>query len=252
MIDDRLEIVGGVEVAEDVKKRVMTTGVKGLDYDKAVELGLFQRIANLLCVTHAMILASHRVYDGVAYLIQEINARKNEIAYEMNLFDKAFDRFVKFWTSYYAHDVSGREVNEEMESLYHKAMYWAQIPETWQLGDKQRLDDPTDIAIRADINGKVLTFRKTKINEEETSDGKEQWAVTKFDIESGKQVCVEENMDKASALMVAKRLSSDDSGSIYTAVIARKVVTEYTEVTPYKAFMNNATIGSVKNVLRKD
>jgi hypothetical protein len=42
-----LDIIGGVEVAEDIKHRVQTTGVRGLDYEKAKELGVFQRIASM-------------------------------------------------------------------------------------------------------------------------------------------------------------------------------------------------------------
>ena len=103
MIKENVEIVGSVDIADDIKRKVQTTGVRGLDFEKAQELGVFQRIANLLCVTHASIMAAYRIYGGVDYLIDQLNARKNEIAREMNMFDKAFDRFVKFWTGYYAH-----------------------------------------------------------------------------------------------------------------------------------------------------
>ena len=44
------------------------------------------------------------------YLVDELRARKNEIAKEMNSFDKAFDRFVRFWTSYYEEGMSCDEV----------------------------------------------------------------------------------------------------------------------------------------------
>lgn len=56
----RINIVGGVHVAGDIHKRIETTGVRGLSTEKAFELGVYQRIANLLCVTHASIMAIGR------------------------------------------------------------------------------------------------------------------------------------------------------------------------------------------------
>lgn len=50
MIKENVEIVGSVDIADDIKRKVQTTGVRGLDIEKAQEYGIFQRIANLLCV----------------------------------------------------------------------------------------------------------------------------------------------------------------------------------------------------------
>ena len=63
--ENKIDIIGGVEVAEDIKHRVQTTGVRGLDIEKATELGVFQRIANLLCVTHASVIAAYRIYGEI-------------------------------------------------------------------------------------------------------------------------------------------------------------------------------------------
>jgi hypothetical protein len=86
-----------------------------LDFEKAKKLGFFTRISNLLCAAHASIMAAYRIYGGVDYLLSEFGGRKNEIAREMNVFEKAFTRFINFWTGYYAHGGAGREVNEETE-----------------------------------------------------------------------------------------------------------------------------------------
>ena len=83
--ENKIDIIGGVEVADDIKHRVQTTGVRGLNFEKATELGVFQRIANLLCVTYTSVIAAYRIYGGVDYLIDQLNARKNEIAREMNM-----------------------------------------------------------------------------------------------------------------------------------------------------------------------
>ena len=245
MLKENIEIVGGVEIADDIQHRIKTTGVRGLDYEKAQELGVFQRIANLLCVTHASIMAAYRVYGGVDYLIDQLNARKNEIAREMNLFDKAFDRFVKFWTGYYAHGKSGREVNFEMENLYHKIMEWMQMPENWQFGEPQRTEPKEDACIRVDLpNERVFTFHKTSLNEE-TLESKETWGVFCYDPKTNKQTSINVNMDKASAMMVAKRLSSENPDCIYSASIIRDVVEKRIEVVPFKAYMANKTVGKL-------
>ena len=50
-------------------------------------------------------------------------------------------------------------------------------------------------------------------------------------------------MDKASAMMVAKRLSADDTTNIYTASMVRDYMERKTEITPYKAYKANETVG---------
>ena len=178
------EIIGlnGAGVVEDdIIKRLKTTGVRGLDFEKAKELGVFTRISNLLCATHASIMAAYRIYGGVDFLMDELHGRKNEIAREMNAFDKAFERFVKFWTGYYAHGTAGQEVNEETETLFRHIMEWAQLPYQWELGDPQRVDDNgTDVAIRINTPEKQLTFRTTTVKEEVVGEGDESWCVSKY------------------------------------------------------------------------
>ena len=52
-------------------------------------------------------------------------------------------------------------------------------------------------------------------------------------------------MDKASAMMVAKRLSEENPENIYSTAIIRDVVEKKTEVIPFKAFRNNQTVGKL-------
>ena len=242
---------GASVVADDIEKRLKTTGVRGLDFEKAKELGFFTRISNLLCVAHASIMAAYRIYGGVDYLLSEFGGRKNEIAREMNIFEKSFDRFVKFWTGYYAHGQAGKEVNEETEALFRHIMEWSQLPYQWNLGDPQRVDDNrTDVAIRIETPEKMLTFRTTTVNEEIIGNCDESWCVTKFDQTAHKQECVEENMDKASATMVAKRLSSDDPANIYTASMVREYTERKIEITPFKAYKANETVGRLTKMIK--
>ena len=241
-----LELKESSVIADDVEKKIRTAGVRGLDFEKAKELGLFNRISNLLCAVHASIMAAYRIYGGVDSLLSVFGGRKNEIAKQMNDFERSYDKFVRFWTDYYAHGEAAKEVNEETETLYRRIMEWAQLPYQWNLGDAQRTDDNgVDIAIRMDVNDKTLTFRTTAINEEIVDDGKETWCVTRYDTNEHKQVCVEENMDKASAIMVAKRLSDNDKKNVYTASFVRDVVERKTIVTPFKAFCANETVGTL-------
>ena len=61
-----IELEDASVIVSDIEKRIRTTGVKGLDFEKAQELGMFQRIANLLCASHASITAAYRIYGGAA------------------------------------------------------------------------------------------------------------------------------------------------------------------------------------------
>lgn len=237
-------------IEDDVEKRIRTTGVRGLDFEKAKELGFFTRISNLLCATHASIMAAYRIYGGVDYLLTNFGGRKNEIAREMGVFEKSFTRFVNFWTSYYAHGGAGIEVNEETEVLFRRIMDWAQLPMKWELGDKQRVEDEgLDVAIRINLdNGKQYTFKTTTLKEDIVGDDEETWCVTKYDTKEHKQTTVEENMDKASAMMVAKRLSSEDCDNIYTASRVREYMERKTEIVPFKAYKENQVVGSLTKV----
>ena len=243
------KVVGGVEIANDIQKKIQTTGVRGLDFEKAKELGVFQRMGHLLSICHSSVLAAYRIYGEMDYLVDELRARKNEIAKEMNLFDKAFARFVRFWTTYYEYGVSNSEVVDATESLYHNIMKWAQLPETWQLGGEQRIDDETDVAIHINTKDKTLAFRKASLDVE-TEIGNESWCVLKYNSKTNKQECVESDMDKASAIMSAKRLSDNDKESFYTAAIVQDVTEKRTDITPFKVFKDKETVGKVVKNLK--
>lgn len=232
-------------IEDDIEKKIRTVGVKGLDFEKAKELGFFTRISHLLCATHAAVMAAYRIYGGVDYMLSEFGGRKNEINREMNTFEKSFEKFIRFWTDYYAHGGAGREVNEETELLYRRIMEWAQLPFTWNLGDPQRVeDDGLDVAIRVDIDDdKQYTFRTTTIEGDIVGAAEESWCVTKYDTLEHKQTTVEERMDKASAMMVAKRLSHDDPNNIYTASIVRDYMEKKIDIVPFKAYKANETVG---------
>lgn len=243
------KVVGGVEIANDIQQKIKTTGVRGLDFEKAKELGVFQRMGCLLSVCHSSVLAAYRIYGEMDYLVDELRARKNEIAKEMNLYDKAFDRFVKFWTTYYGNKDSNSEVVDATESLYHNIMKWAQLPETWQLGDEQRIDNETDVAIHIKTDDKILTFRKASLNVENHIEN-ESWCVLKYNSKTNKQERVESDMDKASAIMSAKRLSDNDKESFYTAAIVQDVTERRTDITPFKVYKDKETVGKVVKNLK--
>ena len=250
MIKEKIELVGGVEIAEDIKKKIKAVGVRGMDMEKAKELGFFTRISNLLCASHASITAAYRIYGQVDYLLSEFGGRKNDIAKAMGDFEKAFTRFINFWTVYYASGEAGKEMNEETENLYHRIMEWAQLPEQWGLGDQQRMEEKSDVAIKVyiDETDKELYFHSTNVSTEMVGDAEESWCVTKYDIKEHKQTTVNTDMDKASAMMVAKRLSDEDPDNIYTASVVQDIMERKTEVTPFKAFKANQTIGKLTNI----
>lgn len=248
MLKECIELVGSVDVADDIQKKVKTVGVRGLDFEQAKKLGVFTRIANLITVMHATISAAYMIYGDVDYMIDSISSRKNEIAKQMNVFEKAYDKFFSFWTEYYT--VEQRTVSNEIEILFHRIMEWAQLPEYWNLGDEQRTnEDDITVAIRIDSedDDRVYTFRNTSVNVE-TLESEESWGVLCYDPRTNKQTVENTDMDKASATMVAKRLSCENPQYIYTAAIIHDVKERRTDVTPFKAFRNNKTVGKVLKV----
>ena len=245
-----IELEDASVIVSDVEKRIRTTGVKGLDFNKARELGMFQRIANLLCASHASIVAAYRIYGGAAKIMNDFGARRLDISKAMSDFEKAFMKFTDFWTGYYASGQSGIEINNDTENLYRHIMQWAQLPFSWSLGDEQRTpDESVDIAIRLDIGDKQLTFRRTVIDEQ-VAESSESWCVTKYDIHKKKQTIVEDNMDKASAMMVAKRMSADDDTAVYTASMVQRANKFETSVLPYKSYHMNGTVGKLTKQFR--
>ena len=242
-----VELNANSVVEDDVYKRIHTTGVRGLSYENAKELGFFTRISNLLCASHASIMAAYRIYGGVDYLLSEYGGKRNEIAKAMNEFEKAFIKFTNFWTDYYASGSAGIEMGEETEILFRRIMQWAQLPMEWNLGDKQRVEeDDIESAIHIAIgDGKEYIFNTTIVQEDAVDEPKETWCVTKYDTLEHVQKTVEEDMDKASAMMVAKRLSTDDPKNIYTASVVQEIMEHKVQVVPYKAYKENKVVGKL-------
>lgn len=245
MIKEGVELKESLTIIEDVQNRIKKTGVRGLDFQKAKELGVFERISNVLCAVHATVVAAFRIYGDIDYMISEYGGRKNEIARAMNEYEKSFDKFFRFWTEFYASKDSSMDMIEDSESLYHRIMEWADLPETWELGGEQRLKRK-NFAIKIETDGDVLYFHKGVAESEPIGDVDESWCVTKFDRMEHKQTTIHTDMDKASALMAAKRLSADDTKNIYTASILRKAVERKETIIPFKAFKANQTIGKIK------
>ena len=247
MIKENISIDESVTIVKDVEKKVKTVGVRGLDFNQAKELGLFQRISNTLCVVHSCIVAAYRVYGDADYLLSEIGAKKNEIAKAMNDYVRAFSKFFSFWTTYYTDANSKADVMKDTESLYHRLMDWADLPENWQLGDEQKLKRK-NVAIKAEIDDDVYYFHTGTMESKEIGDAEETWCVTKYDRKEHKQTTVNVDLDKASAVMVAKRLSVNDTENIYTASRLRIVTEENTNVLPFKVYYQGNVIGNIKNI----
>ena len=249
MIKEHIELLGGVTAKEDVEKRIRYVGVRGMDMEQAKEVGFFNRVSNLLCTVHATIVAAYHIYGYVDWMLTDYGCRKFDISRAMNDYEKAFDRFYAFWTDYYAKGAAKEEINSDAEELYHRIMAWAQMPERWNLGDPQRTKGNQEPAIKLTMdNNRELYFHKTVINNETVGEIKESWCVTKYNERENKQETIYTDMDKASAIMVAKRLSDDDKDCIYTASIVQEITECKETVTPFKAFKNNETIGKLTKI----
>lgn len=253
MRDRHIELNAPEEVCNDIMNRVLRCQVKGLDAEACKNLGIYKRMSMLLTAIHTLNMVAYRVMGGVDYLIDVMGADAKDIKYANRQMSKAFDAYVKFWSGYYATSQATKEMNDESETLYHQFMKWAQLPEGWRLGNAQQTDSPGDaiVEFRDEDTDRMLRFFKTVVDEEQLSDPTESWMVTKYDPKTKQQHSVEENMDKASAMMVAKRMSAVDDASIYTASVSRTIEERRVEVMPIKCYRRNQTIGSLKKSVGK-
>lgn len=247
---DAIELVGKAEIEESARKRIATTGVRGLSFEKAQELGLFTRISLLLSTMHTTIMAAYKVYKQVDDLLDAFGGRRNDIAKACKDFERAADKFIGFWTDYYSKGGSLKDVDYEISNMYRNVFKLTGVPEKWVLGGAQSEENTNaDATIVIDNGDKLLRLSGSTINEK-VSSCKESWCVTKYDVESQTQVCVHSDMDKSSAAMIAKRLSSEDKCNIYTISQVLEVEKSETVVTPTKAFQANGTIGKIGKTIK--
>lgn len=242
--DEVIEIPNGL--SEQVRAAISRAGIAGLDIEKAQELGAVDRISYMLCLMHACVSAAYRVFGQVDWMLNMLNGRKHEISKACNQYEKDFARFLNFWRQHGFQSKDGTlEMNVETELLYHQVMRWAQLPEDWKLGDAQHTEEDTDVLIKIDFPDRELKFHRTTIESEALSDVSESWCVTKFDVNTKVQETVYCNMDKSSAQMSAKRLSSEDGENIYTASILRTYSERRTDALPMKAYQKGGLVGKI-------
>lgn len=238
--------------SEYIKERIKRVGIKGLDVEKAQELGLMSRIANLLCAMHSLTMVSHRLYGEVDYLFGLARVKKHEIKAACKEFEKAYDRWYNFWRDYQTVD-GVKEMNEESADLLEQFMRWAQLPVHWELGDPQEAQSDREPMIELDKGDRIWRVFRDVAESEIVGDVKEEWAVMQSDRPDGRSTmtCVCRGMDKASAMMSAKRMSSNDSGRLYTASKFETFTEKRLEVVPYKAYLDGEMVGDVKSVIKR-
>lgn len=242
---------------EAIRKRIQHVGVKGLDIDMAEELGLMDRISNLLCAMHCLTMAANNLYGQVDYLFGLAQVKKHEIKRACQEFRQAYDRWYKFWRAYQT--VGGvQEMNREAEDLVEQYMRWAGLPVHWELGDPQEAPRDTEPLIEIDRDEDDSIWRLYRdVAESETMEDdeteREEWAVFSSDPHEGvnTMTCVERGIGKADVQMVAKRMNAADPDRLYTANRLQVVKERRLEVIPMKAFLGGQAIGSVKSVFAK-
>lgn len=247
---DTIELVGKTAVEEDVRQRIATTGVRGLSFEKAQELGLFRRISLLLTTMHTTSVATFKIYKQVDDLLDAIGGRRNDIAKACKDLERAMDKFVNFWSEYYTEDGSLRDIDFEVMNMYKGVLKLAGLPEKWKLGDAQELSDNYSESVLVIDYGDRLLRMSGSVIKENVIDSKESWCVTKYDVKEQSQICVHSDMDKASAMMIAKRMSGEDKENIYTASQVMDIEKTETVVTPVKAYQANETIGKVGKTIK--
>lgn len=249
---ETIELVGKAEIEEDVRKRIATTGVRGLSMEKAQELGFFKRVSLLLSAMHLTMMAGDRIFNQVETMLEDFGMRRNDIAKACKDFDKSCERFLAFWTDYYSKEESNVEMERDIDELHRNILRWSTLPFNWFVGEPQFVEEndlETSIVIDREDSNRILKLSRSVIDENiDRCD--ESWCVTKFDVEEKSQKCIYSDMDKASALMSAKRLSAEDKDNIYTASQILDITKEEKVIIPVKAFKANETIGKVSNRIK--
>jgi len=249
---ETIELVGKAEIEDDVRKRIATTGVRGLSMENAQKLGFFKRVSLLLSAMHLTMMAGDRIFNQVETMLEDFGMRRNDIAKACKDFDKSCERFLAFWTDYYSKDESNIEMAGDIDELHRNILRWATLPFNWFVGEPQFVEEndlETSIVIDREDSNRILRLSKSVIDENiDRCD--ESWCVTKFDVEEKNQKCVYSNMDKASALMSAKRLSADDEDNLYTASQILDITKREKVITPVKVFKSNETIGKISKKIK--
>ena len=251
MLEECLELHGGVDIRESVEKRVRNVGARGLDVKKAMELGLFDRISHLLCGMQTLFNTAYRLYGEVDMWLSTAGAKRHQIKRACNDFERAYDAWFNFWNEYNTKEGNG-EISNDAEILERHFMRWAKLPEYWHLGEAQHTEDGREVAIRIEEEDNIYTFHTSIAEREDISEPQESWCVTKYDLKSKMQETVNTDMDKASAYMVAKRLSFNDKENIYTASRVMEIQEKRTEVIPCAAFKANEEVGDKKDILKEE
>lgn len=254
--EEVIEIRVNEQLKRQVMNRIVRAHVAGLDIDKAQELGLYDRISILLTGMFTLQSVAYRLYGGVEYLLGVCGAsEKHEIRVACHLYQQAFDNFLRFWSNLYmSKDGLTKEMNEETEALFHQFMRWAQLPESWSLGEPQRTDSDTETLMELDEGdgNMLLKFYRSVIESKIVDEGKESWMVSRYDRKTKRQFEVESGLGKADAQMIAKRLSDNDREQIYIVSLVREFTEKKAEASPVKAYKANRLISDVRKILKKD
>ena len=236
---------------EHILGRMRQAGPKGLDFDKAEEMGVISRISNLLCAMHLLTMAAHTLFGEVEVWFDACNANRHEIKKACQDFGKAYDRWFKFWRGYQTVD-GVLEMNSETADLVEQFMRWSQLPVRWEVGQPQDAPREHEPMIEIDREDRIWRVYRDVAENDTTADEQEEWAVMRSDQPNGRSTmtCVERGMDRSSAQMSAKRMSANDPGRLYTASKLESIVEKRLEVIPYKAFLDGDMIGDVKSVIK--
>lgn len=237
---------------DTVKAKVQRVGVRGLNIEEAEKLGLFNRISVLICAMHSLTLVEQKLYGQIDELFAMSNARKHDIKQACSKYQKSVDEWFRYWKEYQT-EAGAHEMNKEAVELYHQFLRWTGIPEDWQLGDPQEAESETEPLIVIETEEKIWRLYRDSAEQETLEEGEDEWGVFCADRKEGNRVlcCAERGMDKASAMMSAKRMSANNPENIYLASLMKKVVEKRTDITPYKAYKAGVTVGDIKKVRKK-
>lgn len=247
-----MELSSVEKLAKNASGIFRVKGVNNLNVESATKLGFYDRFGNLIALMATAAAVADMVYDNISAMLNDFGVKQHEIKKMCTDYEKAFDKFYSFWLrEKYLDKKQIPEIEKDCEELYHMVMRWGRLPENWQLGDKQRIDIDADVLIKVDAGDRFINFKHSVDSREDVEEPNERWCVTRVDRENETQFVVYDDMQKADASMVAKRLSDEDPDNYYTASVIKTSVQKITETTPMKIFRNNENVGDIKQFFKK-
>ncbi len=221
------------------------------DPQKVKELGVIDRVSNLVCAIHCLDSVAYRMLGEVEELFEAAGSKNHIVKKHLADMHKAYEKFQSFFRGYQSPEAQ-KEMAREIDNLFHQMFRWCELPENWQYGDKQKTERPTQPMIIIDEGDREIRL-STEILKSQILEGPtEDYCVVRYETKTKDREAVGYGLSKADAQVIAKRASANEEGDAYHILaIVREQTEKRIEYIPVKAYRKGDTVGSYRKVFKK-